>query len=105
MGVVSGRFAAQALFNVYEDFWDRSFKLSAFDSFNAERFVKKVAERHGLHLIPLSHAMMPFGDAVYLGNSTQYCFIAAYWCGTPKELEKSHSTLCPDKRRRRRRKR
>merc|ERR1712050_392253 len=70
--VLAGRIAAETIFALYDMFFQAPALTCAW---NAEVFIKKVATAKGLRHELLPHQQLPFGDAMYIGSPTQYCFL------------------------------
>jgi len=92
--VLSGRHAADTMFRAYDRFFKQTGPSLA--ARNSEEFLMKMANVHAeLQTIVLSHEKLPFGDAMYIGSPTPYCFVKLCWCGDPS-VSKYNTSFCKD---------
>merc|ERR1712203_1082032 len=78
--VLLGRRAAASMLMAYSSFFRPTPPL---DSFNAEVYLKKLAQAKGVLLRTLPFSQLPSTDAMYYGNDSieGICIIRKYWCG------------------------
>merc|ERR1712129_340757 len=88
--VVLGRTAADIMLRAYSAYWNPR---PALVSWNAEIFLKKLAESRGIKLRPVSHEYLPTGDGMLIGGRTPICIFRCYWCG-PNPLLQEDLVFC-----------
>lgn len=91
--VLSGRTAAFTMLGAYDSFFNGGPRVKGW---NAEEYLKKLADSAGLSRRLLTHSQVPSGDAIHSGRKEPYCFIRGYYCGDDRSVRQDQSDWCDD---------